>query len=231
MQIACLCNTRLWKALRHLGFYRDSVVLRIVGMAQQAYSRSGLTFEARTKAFFLLQLLIRSAMGSDMFDVRVLRHQHYGGFPLHQIIDFYAMVDVRNMAISRIQRYTNLNGAPWNIEVHLSDKQLESSFAPLASDMGGTKPTERYLVGRLTNLEVVGDLKRNLEHPFKVWRSEKRWKEDKNPTHGYNNGRNMGWDQDTRQRGWYPETVKRALGASRGRSTVRSLTRAVGGVK
>ena len=56
-------------------------------------------------------------------------------------------------------------------------------------------------------------------------------KEDKNPTHGINNGRNIGWDQDSRQRGWYPETVKRALGALRDRSTVRSLTRAVGGVK
>ena len=83
----------------------------------------------------------------------------------------------------------------WNIEVRLSDKQLESSFAFLASDKRGTKPTERYLAGCLTNLDVVGDLKRNLEHPIKIWRSEKRWKEDENPTHGYSNRRNMGWSQ------------------------------------
>jgi hypothetical protein len=52
----------------------------------------------RTKAFFLQQLLLYRAMGSAMFDVRVLTKSHWGGFPTHQLLYLVGMVDLRNRA-------------------------------------------------------------------------------------------------------------------------------------
>jgi len=81
-----------------MGYYRDSVVTKVLGRAKQAYSRPGLNFEERSKALFLLQELVFAAMGSDMFDVRILLRRHYGSFPVRQLVDLVGMVRTSDRA-------------------------------------------------------------------------------------------------------------------------------------
>ena len=62
-------------------------VTKVLGCFQQAYYGPGLKFEERSKAMFLQQELVFAAMGSDMFDVRVLLRRHYGSFPVRLLLD------------------------------------------------------------------------------------------------------------------------------------------------
>jgi hypothetical protein len=222
-----LCNTALWKKLEELGHFRDSVVLKILGRALQAYSRPGLTFEERTKALFLQQELIKAAMGTDMFDVRVLSRMHYGGFVLHQLLDFIGMVDVRNQALALVPHLLNERGCDLNTETWLATKILESSFSLIASNPGGRKMTAKDLFGRIHNLEVAAEIRADSTRGFAVRRSKRKWKQDDLHTDGYNDGNDMGWDQD--EGPWGKETGKRAKRSSRNRATVRTLNRAAGG--
>lgn len=54
-----------WRLAYLLPYYRDSVVLKVLGRAVLAWIRPGLTFEARTKALFCFQQLIKAAIGSS----------------------------------------------------------------------------------------------------------------------------------------------------------------------
>ena len=222
------CNTALWQELWRLGYYRDSVVLKVLGRATQAWSRPGLTFEARTKALFCLQQLIKAAMGNDMFDVRVLSRKHYGGFPVQQLLDLCGMVDVRNQTVEMMPELFGVDGAFHNSETWLTTRKVESMFGSLASDSGGRKPRAADLFGRARHIEMAADIRGDDTRGFSVRVSKRKWKVDDNYTEKYNDGSNMAWDQD-KQPGWYHQLRKRAKAATRNRSSPRSFNRAAGG--
>jgi hypothetical protein len=223
-----LCSTNLWKKLRERGHLRDSVVLKTLGRAQQAWSRPGLTWAARTKALFLQQALVYRAMGEDLYDVRTLTGSHYAGFPTHQLIDLIGVVDVRNQAMARCPEQMDPRFLG-NSETWLTTRSLESSFGAYAANLGGRKPDAEFVFGRTRHLEAATQISSNSDKAWNVRGSKRKWHNDENFTDAkYNDGSNMSWNQDSHA-GWYKQLSKRAKAASRNRGTVRSWNRGAGG--
>ena len=187
-----------------------------------------MTFEARTKALFCLQQLIKAAMGNDMYDVRVLGRRHYGGFPVQQLLDLYGMVDVRNQTVEMLPELFGVDGCEHNSETWMTTRLVEGMFGYMASDSGGRKPRAADLFGRARHIEIAADIRADDTRGFSVRVSKRKWKVDDNYTVKYNDGTNMSWDQD-KQPVWYHQLRKRAKAATRSRSTPRSLNRAAGG--
>ena len=84
-------------------------------------------------SFFLQQELIKAAMGTGMFGVRVLSRMHYGGFVLHQLLDFIGVVDVRNQALVLVPHLLSERGCDLSTKMCLATKILESSFSLIAA--------------------------------------------------------------------------------------------------
>jgi hypothetical protein len=221
-----LCDSKLWTRLHQLGFYRDAAVVKYLGRALQAWSRPGLTSAARTQAMFLVQLVVRRALGRSMFDVRVLNSRSILGFPVHQILDFYYMGDIRAQMMELMPETEEI-GFLGNPETMLTTRLNESHFSFVASDQGGAKPSPSRLIGRMHRLDVVCALVADLCRRFNVRISKSKWKVDDNHTANYNSGTDMIWNQDTTK--WMANLVARARRAMKNRTGPRRQSKMDGG--
>lgn len=221
-----LCSSTLWISLKRNGHVRDAVVVKYLGRALQAWSRPGLTSAARTQAMFLAQLVVRRMLGRSMFDVRLLGCRSVLGFPLHQLLDFVYMADIRVQVMELVPE-TEQPGFKGNPETMLTTKLNESHFSTVASDQGGTKPSPSRLVGRMHRLDVVGIIESDLERPFNVRISKSKWKVDDNHTGGHNNGSGMSWFQETSR--WFMTLIARARRAMKNKTGPRRQSKMDGG--
>jgi hypothetical protein len=181
-----------------------------------------MTSEARTKAFFLQQILVYRAMGSSMFDVRVPTKSHWGGFPTHQLLD------LRNRAVQLCPEQL-VPGYFGNPETWRLRRLVESNFSTIASNQGGRKPDAIFLFGRVHHRDSTSRLIGNMDAPCSIKTSKHKWRNDENytgPT--YNDGSNMPCDQD-KHKGWFRMLLKRTRAASRNCATVRMHNRNAGG--
>jgi len=226
MGMAALCNSELPRVLRRNGHFRDSLVLKILGMAHQSWLRKGLTQDWRVGARFLLQHMVCRAMGDGLGDVRVLNARSCLGVPLNQLLEFVYQAHTHVLLLERVPEL-QLGTFLGNADACMQTRVNENHFSTIVAG-GGYKPSAFFIFQHINTFEAVASIVAN---PSRGWNhpiSKRKWKIGENHYDGYNDGHDMEWDQDRSE--WMQDTRKRARRASENKAGPREHSKKAGGL-
>jgi hypothetical protein len=151
-----LTHKGLVKKLEALGYGREAVILKILGMNCEAWSMPHQTEAARTQALHLTALLVYRLFGDGIESAQCLGRAQFGGIPLKQWLELLYNADARKQIV------TSLTGAQRRsfCEGSITTRLNESYFSQQASsNTAGMKANVLTVQQRSHQHDVVFDFK------------------------------------------------------------------------
>ena len=151
-----LTHKGLVKKLEALGYGREAVILKILGMNCEAWSMPHQTEAARTQALHLTALLVYRLFGDGIGSAQCLGRAQFGGIPLKQWLELLYNADARKQIV------TSLTGAQRRsfCEGSITTRLNESYFSQQASsNTAGMKANVLTVQQRSHQHDVVFDFK------------------------------------------------------------------------